>query len=81
MPFGIGIWEAIVLVLLLALLFGPARLPRVARTLGRSVREVRAPLDEIRRSVSPTALLEESEERQRRPEQRERDDTTRGTTG
>ena len=39
MPFGIGMWEVALLLLLLLLLFGPKRLPEMGRGLGRGMRE------------------------------------------
>lgn len=41
MPFGIGIWELLVLLGVLLLVFGPKRLPEMGRSLGRSVAELR----------------------------------------
>jgi TatA/E family protein of Tat protein translocase len=52
MPFGLGMWEIIVLVGVLLLVVGPAKAPGVARSLGRGVKEVRetvtGPQQEIR---------------------------------
>jgi sec-independent protein translocase protein TatA len=42
MPLGIGIWELMVLLGVLLLVFGPKRLPEMGRSLGNRVREVRA---------------------------------------
>lgn len=39
MPFGIGIWELLVLLAVLLLVFGPKRLPDVGRQLGRGLRD------------------------------------------
>ena len=39
MPFGIGIWEMLILLLVLLLVFGPKRLPEMGRALGKSMRE------------------------------------------
>ena len=39
MPFGIGMWEVALMLLLLLLLFGPKRLPEMGRGLGRGMRE------------------------------------------
>jgi sec-independent protein translocase protein TatA len=41
MPFGIGMWELLVLLGVLLLVFGPKRLPEMGRSLGRSVAELR----------------------------------------
>lgn len=39
MPFGIGVWELLVLLLVLLLVFGPKRLPEMGRSLGKGMRE------------------------------------------
>jgi sec-independent protein translocase protein TatA len=39
MPFGIGVWEIAVLLLVALLVFGPKRLPQMGRGLGRGMRE------------------------------------------
>ena len=39
MPFGIGVWEILVLLLVALLIFGPNRLPEMGRSLGRGFRE------------------------------------------
>jgi sec-independent protein translocase protein TatA len=38
-PFGIGIWEIAILLLVALLVFGPKRLPEMGRSLGRGMRE------------------------------------------
>ena len=54
MPFGLGIWEVVILLAVLALLFGAKGVPRVARRLGTSVREVKDAVGE----VDPRRMLE-----------------------
>ena len=39
MPFGIGIWEIMILGLVVLLVFGPKRLPEMGRSLGKGMRE------------------------------------------
>lgn len=39
MPFGIGIWELLILLLVLLLVFGPKKLPEMGRQLGKGMRE------------------------------------------
>ncbi len=39
MPFGIGVWEIAILLLVALLVFGPKRLPEMGRSLGRGMRE------------------------------------------
>jgi sec-independent protein translocase protein TatA len=38
-PFGISIWEILILLLIVLLIFGPKRLPEMGRSLGRGMRE------------------------------------------
>ena len=39
MPFGIGLPEILILLLVALLIFGPKRLPEMGRSLGRGMRE------------------------------------------
>ncbi len=39
MPFGIGAWEMVILLLVLLLVFGAKRLPEMGRSLGKGMRE------------------------------------------
>lgn len=61
-PFGIGQWELLILGVVLALLFGGSRVPKLARQLGLGVRELkdtvasvdpRTPLKELERPQPP----------------------------
>jgi sec-independent protein translocase protein TatA len=57
MPFGLGIWEIVILVGVLALLFGTKGVPQMARRLGTGVREVKDAVSEVdpRRMLEPGA--------------------------
>ena len=57
MPFDIGPWEIVILLAVLALLFGARGVPDVARRLGTSVREVKDAVGEVdpRRMLDPGA--------------------------
>jgi len=39
MPFGISIWELLILLVVLLLIFGARRLPEMGRSLGKGMRE------------------------------------------
>ena len=39
MPLGISIWEILILLVIVPLVFGPKRLPEMGRSLGRGMRE------------------------------------------
>ena len=54
MPFGLGIWEIVILVGVLALLFGAKGVPQVAKRLGTGMREMKDAVAE----VDPRRMLE-----------------------
>jgi sec-independent protein translocase protein TatA len=39
MPAGISVWELLILLLVILLVFGPKRLPEIGRQLGKGMRE------------------------------------------
>jgi sec-independent protein translocase protein TatA len=64
-PFGIGIWEIAILLLVALLVFGPKRLPEMGRSLGRGMREFKESLggkdeDEQRTELPPRAPEDEA---------------------
>ena len=60
-PLGLGIWEIVILVAILALLFGTKGVPKMARRLGTGLREVRSAVDD----VDPRKMLEAPAEKPR----------------
>ncbi len=64
MPLGLGIWEIVILVGILALLFGAKGVPQMARRLGTGVREVKDAVAE----VDPRKMLDAPDERPRDPQ-------------
>ena len=57
MPFGIGLPEILILLLVALLIFGPKRLPEMGRSLGRGMREFK---DSLTGRAEPPAELPES---------------------
>jgi len=53
MPFGIGIWEILILLLVVLLVFGPKRLPEMGRSLGKGMREVKDSISGIEKEDEP----------------------------
>ena len=49
--FNIGPTELIIILVLALIVFGPARLPEIGRSIGRSLREFRRASDEIRGEI------------------------------
>ena len=66
MPFGLGVWEIVILLGVLALLFGAKGVPDVARRLGVGLREVKDAVDEI----DPRRMLEAGDDPPPKPERR-----------
>jgi sec-independent protein translocase protein TatA len=76
-PFGIGIWEILILLLVALLVFGPKRLPEMGRSLGRGMREFKDSIsgiekDEDRAELPPARKDDEAVTAPSAP-QRERD--------
>jgi TatA/E family protein of Tat protein translocase len=60
--FGIGMQELVVILVIALVVFGPRRLPELARSLGRGLAEFRRASSDLRHT-----LLEASEEPRREP--------------
>ena len=66
MPFGIGVWEIAILLLVALLVFGPKRLPEMGRSLGKGMREFKDSVsgkdddDEPRVELPPRAPEDEA---------------------
>lgn len=63
MPFGIGIWEVVILLAVVLLIVGPAKAPSVARSLGKGVREVRETVDGTQREIREAVTGPDSDEK------------------
>jgi sec-independent protein translocase protein TatB len=62
--FGIGGQEIVIIGLLFLVIFGPSKLPQMARDLGRFVGEARRSIDEFKDEL--TAASDEDEEDKKR---------------
>jgi sec-independent protein translocase protein TatB len=62
--FGIGGQEIVIIALLFLVIFGPSKLPQMARDLGRFVTEARRSIDEFKEEL--TAASDEDEEAKRK---------------
>jgi sec-independent protein translocase protein TatA len=54
MPFGISIWELMILLIVLLLIFGAKRLPEMGRSLGKGMREFKDSVTGVEEAVTPT---------------------------
>lgn len=59
MPAFLGQWELLALAGVVLALFGPKQIPRIARSLGRSVREAKEVLGEVDGAVKGATRVEE----------------------
>jgi sec-independent protein translocase protein TatA len=76
MPFGIGIWELLILLLVLLLVFGPKRLPEMGRQLGKGMREFKDSVsgkDDVEDTIDEVAELPPAVEPTTTTTARERD--------
>ena len=62
--FGIGAQEIVIIGLLFLVIFGPNKLPQMARDLGRFVNEARASIEEFKEEL--TAETDDDDERDER---------------
>lgn len=68
MGFGVGFQEIVIIGLIFLVLFGPSKLPEMARDLGRFVNEARRSIDEFK-----AELTAEHDEEDRKAKKGERD--------
>jgi sec-independent protein translocase protein TatA len=82
MPFGIGVTELVILLVVLLIFFGPKRLPEMGRSLGRGMREFKdsisgkdddEPVHHQLAAELPPADEERPDEQRTRVESRQRD--------
>ena len=52
MPFGVSIWELLILLVVLLLIFGAKRLPEMGRSLGKGMREFKEAVTGVEESVT-----------------------------
>lgn len=64
--FGLGIWELLLILLIVLLFFGAKRLPEIGSSLGKGIREFKESIDEIdsdERDEIPSSRSEEDRRR------------------
>ena len=64
--FGIGGQEIVIIALLFLVIFGPSKLPQMARDLGRFVSEARRSIDEFKDELTAASDEDEEEKRKKR---------------
>jgi Tat protein translocase TatB subunit len=66
MGFGIGFQEVLVIAVLFLILFGPSKLPQMARDLGKFVNEARRSMEEFKSEIVAADEDEEKNVKRRR---------------
>jgi sec-independent protein translocase protein TatB len=64
--FGIGGQEIVIIGLLFLVIFGPSKLPQMARDLGRFVGEARRSIDEFKDELTAASDEDEKDKRKKR---------------
>ncbi|NIU86349.1 MAG: twin-arginine translocase subunit TatB [Nitrosopumilaceae archaeon] len=70
--FGIGTTEILIVLVIALVLLGPKEIPKIARTIGRGMRELERAKDELKESIEFEA--EKDEEDSKKSAQKEKDD-------
>jgi Tat protein translocase TatB subunit len=72
MGFGIGFQELLIVGILFLILFGPSKLPQMARDLGRFVNEARRSVDEFKAELAAASDDEDDTRPKSSPKMRDR---------
>ncbi len=51
MPFNIGMWELLIILLVLLLVFGAKRLPEIGQSMGKGIREFKKSIREVKNEI------------------------------
>ena len=57
--FGIGTWELVVILALALIVLGPAKLPQMAKTIGKSLASLRKSADEVKKEIDLDGMAAE----------------------
>jgi Tat protein translocase TatB subunit len=63
--FGIGLGEVLLILVIALIIWGPKRLPEIARTMGRTVRTLRKATHDLTSQVTRELDIEETERKER----------------
>ncbi len=66
--FGIGFQEILIILVIVLILFGPKRLPDLAKSIGKGVAEFKKASDEVRQGIEEAIREEEAKPEGKTPE-------------
>lgn len=64
--FGLSVWELVIIAVVALLVLGPERLPKMAKQLGRGMREFRKSASELQHSFEEAAWAADDEARRQK---------------
>ncbi len=67
--FGLGMWEIVVILIVGLLVLGPERLPKLAKQVGKGVREFKKSASELQHNLEEAVYAEEDAELKKRAPQ------------
>ncbi len=82
--FGIGLPELVIIIIVALLVVGPARLPEVARSLGKALGEFRRMADDVKETIEQEMTAEEEKKEEpagQKTEEKEAEKEQPGATG
>ena len=60
----IGLWEILIIVVVALVIFGPAKLPELGRSIGKGINELRQAGKDLKKSIDITEDFEKEDEKQ-----------------
>lgn len=51
MPFNLGVWELLIIMLVVLLIFGAKRLPEIGQSMGKGIREFKKSIKDVRQDL------------------------------
>jgi sec-independent protein translocase protein TatA len=59
MPFGLGMWELVIIFLVALIVFGPRKLPELGKSLGKGLSEFKRASNELKNTLDDEIRLED----------------------
>ena len=72
MAFGVGIQELVIIGVIFLIIFGPSKLPGMARDLGRFVGEARRSIDEFKEELTASHDADDDDDDRRKKDRKDR---------